>query len=521
MNRKKRIYIIGACILLIGVVLVLFNLHAIKKGFRHFFKNNDWTINLPNPSGEGNNGSNTPIGGSGEITTQNGTPTPPPSNTNVSMTPGALNVKDYGAKGDNRTDDTAAFEKAMQAAATGTKVYKSGPDGSAQGVVYVPAGEYRIKNVEMVSNVRLEIDAGAVLMQYAPTRDDSTGYTLFDFGKRTSTTPISNVSFVGVGESSMYGSKQKPTPEKGWDISHSFTIISDPVTTNASQNLKPFSIRYVNGILFENMFAIGNNSDPSNKIPGGTNSKQRFISTGVNAEAPGSDTHYYGPSNMTIRNMYAIGGQGGGGGTLQFQAVRGLTLENIYGEGGITARFETDVSGVDTLRSHGCDKKNAGGGGSGCTCTETNQCTQIYISEVRDVTLNNVWCKNGQAAVSLVPHNQTNTNFTLTNIVSDNCAVGLYTGSTGDPRLAPGVSKNVVVNSLKAFGSNYLSSGLKAQFPGGGLGPDAWTLGKAGAPICVKDLSVVQPITVKSCTIAGGEFSATPGCASSISAMCK
>ena len=49
-------------------------------------------------------------------------------------TPGALNVRDFGAKGDGKTDDTSAFQKALDACAN--------LDG---GIVEVPAGKYLIK----------------------------------------------------------------------------------------------------------------------------------------------------------------------------------------------------------------------------------------------------------------------------------------------------------------------------------------------------------------------------------------
>lgn len=48
-----------------------------------------------------------------------------------------FNVKGYGAKGDNATDDTVAFQQALTAAASGS------PNG---GVLYIPAGTYRISN---------------------------------------------------------------------------------------------------------------------------------------------------------------------------------------------------------------------------------------------------------------------------------------------------------------------------------------------------------------------------------------
>lgn len=56
-----------------------------------------------------------------------------------------VNVKDFGAKADGITDDTAAFEKALEAVKEGN------------GAVFVPAGEYMIKtHISVPANVTLE-----------------------------------------------------------------------------------------------------------------------------------------------------------------------------------------------------------------------------------------------------------------------------------------------------------------------------------------------------------------------------
>jgi polygalacturonase len=46
-----------------------------------------------------------------------------------------VNVKDYGAKGDNTTDDTAAIQKAIKAAET-----------VDDGQVYFPPGDYVVSS---------------------------------------------------------------------------------------------------------------------------------------------------------------------------------------------------------------------------------------------------------------------------------------------------------------------------------------------------------------------------------------
>ena len=67
--------------------------------------------------------------------------------------PGAVfNILDYGAHRDGSASSTEAFQRAIEAA------QKAGG-----GTVYVPAGHYVTGPIQMVSNLTLEIDAGAVV----------------------------------------------------------------------------------------------------------------------------------------------------------------------------------------------------------------------------------------------------------------------------------------------------------------------------------------------------------------------
>ncbi len=63
-----------------------------------------------------------------------------------------INVCDYGAQGDDRTNNTKCFADAVNAA------YEQGG-----GTVYVPAGDYITGTVELKSNITLYLDAGAVI----------------------------------------------------------------------------------------------------------------------------------------------------------------------------------------------------------------------------------------------------------------------------------------------------------------------------------------------------------------------
>jgi polygalacturonase len=70
-----------------------------------------------------------------------------------------FNVLDYGARKDGSASSTAAIRDAIQAARA-----------AGGGTVYIPAGQYLTGPIELVSNLVLDIDAGAVL-RFPATRD--------------------------------------------------------------------------------------------------------------------------------------------------------------------------------------------------------------------------------------------------------------------------------------------------------------------------------------------------------------
>ena len=70
---------------------------------------------------------------------------------------GIYDAHTYGAKGDGVALDTAAINKAIDAAAAG-----------GGGTVYLSAGSYLSTSVHLQSNVTLEIGPGATLVAAAP-----------------------------------------------------------------------------------------------------------------------------------------------------------------------------------------------------------------------------------------------------------------------------------------------------------------------------------------------------------------
>ena len=68
-----------------------------------------------------------------------------------------FDVRTHGATGDGRMLDTAAFNRALAAAAA-----------AGGGVVRVPAGDYLCHSIRLRSGVTLEFESGATLIAAAP-----------------------------------------------------------------------------------------------------------------------------------------------------------------------------------------------------------------------------------------------------------------------------------------------------------------------------------------------------------------
>jgi polygalacturonase len=67
-------------------------------------------------------------------------------------------VRDFGAKGDGKTLDTAAINRAIDSAA------KAGG-----GTVFFPAGDYLSVSIHLKSNIALYLDQGATIVAATPS----------------------------------------------------------------------------------------------------------------------------------------------------------------------------------------------------------------------------------------------------------------------------------------------------------------------------------------------------------------
>src|ERR1700730_5573902 len=76
-------------------------------------------------------------------------------------TTGAFDVRAFGAKGDGKTLDTPAVNKAVDAAAS-----------AGGGTVHFSAGTYRCFSIHLKSNVALYLDQGATILAADPADKD-------------------------------------------------------------------------------------------------------------------------------------------------------------------------------------------------------------------------------------------------------------------------------------------------------------------------------------------------------------
>src|SRR6478752_1588472 len=87
--------------------------------------------------------------GAQEVKAQSGFPVP----ALPSIPKKVFNIKDFGAVSDDKTDNTAAIQKAITAAGN-----------AGGGMIVVPAGTYLLGPLQLnSSNLQLQIDSGAIL----------------------------------------------------------------------------------------------------------------------------------------------------------------------------------------------------------------------------------------------------------------------------------------------------------------------------------------------------------------------
>ncbi|MFB3827619.1 MAG: glycoside hydrolase family 28 protein [Bryobacteraceae bacterium] len=180
----------------------------------------------------------------------------------------ALNVRDFGARGDGTTKDTASIQKAIDAA---------GQQGG--GTVLVPAGNYLCGTIHLKSRVTLHLDNGAVILG-SPDNADYDPYealpfksvsdnetTFFHYGLIVAEN-AHNIAITGQG--TVDGNRQKRRGPKTVSIKNCRYVTIRGITVQNSPN---YSISFwgtdfidIDGVTILNGFADGIDPDASRYV---------------------------------------------------------------------------------------------------------------------------------------------------------------------------------------------------------------------------------------------------------------
>lgn len=221
------------------------------------------------------------------------------------------------------------------------------------GVVQIAQGTYELNQIEVPSNVRIEIAPGTTLVQLA-RRLFSFGESRFNVGSPNATTPrIVNVEITTIGDTGM------------WTLDASGRTQSDtrPMVLSYIQNFRIANVHFeTNYFLFPTVMLVADNDqEPPNPAPGQFNpTYDRIPEDGVIENLTGNRiatgyalTQAFSARNVLMRNYEATNGIGvrleGGSGVLpqdvlnqagpNFGAITDVRLENIRVRDGYTAIY--------------------------------------------------------------------------------------------------------------------------------------------------------------------------------------
>lgn len=241
-------------------------------------------------------------------------------------------VLDYGVDNSFATDDSDDLQTAID-------------DISANGggVLTIPAGNYTFEEVNLKSNVHMDIDDGATIR---PTsRTDSKNYHMFRLGANTD--PIENISIT-----SSSGNR--------------FTV---DLTQNNNPNMSVFNCVKVNNFLL----AHCNIEDAYTKF---------------NGVIMGGDAHngsYIYPTNGIVKEMNTNNAHYGYG-MVQTQSAQNILFKDLSGTGGATLRLETGYTGLNNLQG---DNLPAG---------------ETRVGGIDAIVARNIASTNGNCALMVSPH---------------------------------------------------------------------------------------------------------------------
>lgn len=350
-----------------------------------------------------------------------------------------------GAKGDGSGDDTAAFVRAQDAAVASGVRYPNGPSRRPQAVVYVPPGTYRLLRLAFHPDLRMEVDAGAVLEQAGgrniDVKNSVPALIMWDGppGKA-----LENVSLMGVNSSSG-GRKGLAEPVfAGWSVEPDFTFDLDPATTDANEAVAGVQAVNVDGFSIENVYSIQNDSQPSaktkNKASAWPETQKAALGLRGSSATPTDGSVFYDPHNGTVTNWYNVNGPKGYGPN-QVNGGHNLAFHHIYSRGGTSLRLETDAS-------QGKD----------------------FGAELRGVQADDIAGESCNRAVVFAPHSQTNHDVHVTHVQAVGCADGVLESRDETNKSTEGSFQGSTIADVT------VSSGRRAQDSRQGT-HGLWTIG--------------------------------------------
>ena len=339
-------------------------------------------------------------------------------------------------------DSTADFIAAMNSAAADPQDDLLQSDGTKQGRVYVPAGTFNLGMIYLVSDVRIELEPGATIINHvvpASTDGNTTdrNWGIFMFGPRnygdpqtavhdvtfttgdgcggagtpTMSNKPSNTNFRGnspVADDTQAGMANEPIPYQGyWPVAEMYVIDLDTepygtvmttggvVVPKYGTGVAAFLLSWSYDIAIDHLFTIQN----SERAPGGG---QGLYMTqlaaivprppfGSSSEVPlpaREDTEM--PHRLHVSWHYNILSPSGYGNT-QIQSCLDCTFSNMFSHGGTPMRVETDGMHNDN-------------GYDDCTGTGANGAGFKDYGLVDNLTATNIEAVDGNFVVSLTPH---------------------------------------------------------------------------------------------------------------------
>jgi hypothetical protein len=321
-----------------------------------------------------------------------------------------VNAADF-LVGRSSADDTAGVAAAMaDASAEHPGCFPRGPSGAPQAVVYLPPRVYRLASLFFPSNLRMEVDAGAVLQLPAnrPAVPSTVTTAMIYWDSKGLQPPVRNVSIVGVGTDLDARKAAVLSQDDGalapFDISHDFTMNLDPASTGSSNYNPGMNIANAEYFRIENFFSVQNGTpQAASAITAWPTSGRPVLQLHARANSPVGPGPYLQPEYGTVVNQINVGSPRGYGPN-QVNAGSYLTFRNIYSRGGTALRLETDGSTTASGRPE-----------QGAT-----------VEHLVGRTIVGVNCNR---AVALTPHAQVNADIDVSGVWSYSCGQAVVANS--------------------------------------------------------------------------------------------